>query len=62
MARISAIKLLSSALVGKDYESVALHLIEAGGLKALFPIFMKKGNKKLKKEYKDFSESQEEGK
>ena len=61
MAKIRAIKVIDHALLTPYGHPLAHRFIENFGLKTLFPIFMKKGIKAYKKEYKGFSERQEEG-
>ena len=61
MARIRAIKVIDHALLTAYGHPLAHRFIEGFGLKTLFPLFMKKGVKSYKKEYKGFSERQEEG-
>lgn len=61
MARIRAVKVIDHALLSPFGHPLAHRFIENFGLKTLFPLFMKKGVKAYKKEYKGFSERQEEG-
>ncbi|KAI8084798.1 Catenin-beta-like protein [Halteromyces radiatus] len=62
LARIRAVKVLNYALSGSDDAAHAncTRFVDAMGLKALFPLFMGKGNKKLKKIHKSFVESEDE--
>ena len=60
MARIYAIKVLSYALSGATSDTLAIHFINAGGMKRIFPIFMGKGTKKLAAAYPDeYAESRD---
>ncbi|KAI8048975.1 Catenin-beta-like protein [Syncephalis plumigaleata] len=61
-ARLRALKVISHAVGGHDDASTdcAQRLIDANGLGPLFAAFMQKGNKKLKKTYKAFSETEDE--
>ena len=61
MARIRAVKVIDHALLTPQGQPLAHRFIEAMGLKTLFAAFMKKGIKAYKKEYKSFSEKEEEG-
>ena len=61
MARIRAIKVIDHALLTPFGHPLAHRFIDILGLKTLFPLFMKKGIKSYKKDYKSFSERQEEG-
>lgn len=60
MARIRAIKVIDHALLTSYGHPLAHRFIDCFGLKTLFPIFMKKGAKAYKKQYRGFSERQEE--
>ncbi|RKP05493.1 hypothetical protein THASP1DRAFT_32667 [Thamnocephalis sphaerospora] len=61
-ARLRALKVISHAVSGHDATSTAscTRLVEARGLGPLFSAFMQKGNRKYKKEYKSFSETEDE--
>ncbi|KAI9591248.1 Catenin-beta-like protein [Syncephalis fuscata] len=61
-ARLRALKVISHAVGGHDMASTACaqRLVDARGLGPLFSAFMQKGNKKIKKVYKSFSESEDE--
>ncbi|KAJ3136177.1 hypothetical protein HK100_001951 [Physocladia obscura] len=52
MARMRALKVLTHAMTGDGGSECSDRFIEALGLKTLFPIFMHKGLKTYKKEYK----------
>lgn len=62
LARIRAVKVLNYALNGDEGGRLrAIRFVDASGLKALFPLFMGKGNKKLKKSHQSaFIESEDE--
>ncbi|KAJ3346144.1 hypothetical protein HDU83_003349 [Entophlyctis luteolus] len=60
MARMRALKTLTHAMTGPGGEECANRFIDAFGLKSLFPIFMHKGLKSYKKEYKAHLESEED--
>ncbi|KAI9476317.1 MAG: Catenin-beta-like protein [Benjaminiella poitrasii] len=61
LARIRAVKVLNYALNGEDSRERCVRFVDASGLKVLFPLFMGKGNKKLKKSHNSaFSESEDE--
>lgn len=61
LARIRAVKVLNYALSGEDGKDRCIRFVDVSGLKALFPLFMGKGNKKLKKSHQSaFIESEEE--
>ncbi|GAN06851.1 DUF1716-domain-containing protein [Mucor ambiguus] len=62
LARIRAIKVLNYALSGQEGgRDRCIRFVDASGLKALFPLFMGKGNKKLKKSHHSaFNESEDE--
>ncbi|CDS13681.1 hypothetical protein LRAMOSA05855 [Lichtheimia ramosa] len=61
LARIRAMKALNYALSGEAGRGNCLRFVEAMGLKVLFPIFMGKGIKKLKKTHsKSFVETEDE--
>ncbi|ORZ19583.1 Catenin-beta-like protein [Absidia repens] len=62
LARIRAVKVLNYALAGDSEMARAncFRFVDATGLKALFPLFMGKGNKKLKKVHKSFVEAEDE--
>ncbi|KND01221.1 uncharacterized protein SPPG_04312 [Spizellomyces punctatus DAOM BR117] len=59
MSRMRALKVLDHAMLGADGASCCNHFVDILGLKTLFPAFMRKGMKKYKKEYKSFSEAEE---
>lgn len=61
MARIRAVKVLNYALNGEDARDRCIRFVDVAGLKTLFPLFMGKGNKKLKKSHQSaFIESEDE--
>ncbi|KAI8331898.1 Catenin-beta-like protein [Chlamydoabsidia padenii] len=62
LSRIRAVKVLNYALSGDGEAARAncFRFVDATGLKAIFPLFMGKGNKKLKKIHKSFVESEDE--
>ncbi|KAJ3012777.1 UNVERIFIED_CONTAM: hypothetical protein HDU68_001032 [Siphonaria sp. JEL0065] len=60
MARMRALKVLSHAMTGPGGDACSNRFIDASGLKTLFPIFMHKGLKAYKKEYKSHSELEED--
>ncbi|CAG8598044.1 17039_t:CDS:10 [Acaulospora morrowiae] len=60
MSRMRSIKVLDHALSTPDGTSCCERFVEIFGLKTLFSAFMRKGLKKLKKTYKNFSEAEEE--
>ncbi|KAI8922394.1 DUF1716-domain-containing protein [Powellomyces hirtus] len=60
MARMRAIKVLSHAMLGANGAACCSHFVEIFGLKTLFPLFMRKGLKTYKKEYKSHSDSEED--
>ncbi|KAJ3190594.1 hypothetical protein HK101_008572 [Irineochytrium annulatum] len=60
MARMRALKVLDHALTGESGKACCTKFVEGAGLKAIFPIFMKKGLKAYRKEYKSHSESEED--
>ncbi|CAO3683939.1 unnamed protein product [Umbelopsis vinacea] len=60
MARIRAVKVLDYALSTPAGTANCYRFVESLGLKTLFPMFMRKGVKKLKKAYKAYSETEEE--
>ncbi|KAI9356034.1 Catenin-beta-like protein, partial [Pilaira anomala] len=61
LSRIRAVKVLNYALSGDDGRERSIRFVDVGGLKALFPLFMGKGNKKLKKSHHSaFVESEDE--
>ncbi|KAJ3150840.1 hypothetical protein HDU89_002837 [Geranomyces variabilis] len=60
MARMRAVKVLSHAMLGRSGGACCAHFVEIYGLKALFPLLMRKGAKTYKKTYKSFSESEED--
>ncbi|KAI8994501.1 Catenin-beta-like protein [Pilobolus umbonatus] len=49
LARIRAVKVLNYALSGVDGRDRCIRFVDIAGLKALFPLFMGRGYKKLKK-------------
>lgn len=63
MARMRALKVVDHALTGtgKAAESLCRQWIEVLGLKTLFAVFMRKGTKALRKQYKAWSEVEEDG-
>ncbi|KAF9582965.1 hypothetical protein BGW38_010513 [Lunasporangiospora selenospora] len=60
MARIRAVKVLDYAMSTKAGTANCLRFVEIKGLKTLFSVFSRKGVEKLKKQYKFFSEVEEE--
>ena len=60
MARIKAVKVIDHALLTSHGKQLATHFIDIYGLKTLFSLFMRKGVKTYKKDYKSYSESEEE--
>ncbi|KAI8881252.1 DUF1716-domain-containing protein [Backusella circina FSU 941] len=61
LARIRAIKVLNYALAGPEGKDLCLKFVDATGLKYLFPLFMGKGSRKLKKSHKSsYNESEDE--
>ncbi|CAG8541164.1 6682_t:CDS:10 [Paraglomus brasilianum] len=60
MARMRAMKVLDYAMSTPDGAGNCERFVEIFGLKTLFATFMRKGIKKLRKSYKNFSEAQEE--
>nr|CAG8539392.1 13438_t:CDS:10 [Entrophospora candida] len=60
MSRTRAVKVLDHALSTPEGLANCEKFVEIFGLKTLFASFMGKGNKKLKKSYKGFSEIEEE--
>ncbi|CAO3698956.1 hypothetical protein G6F70_007269 [Rhizopus microsporus] len=61
LSRIRAVKVLNYALSGENGRERCMRFVEVSGLKYLFPLFMGKGNKKLKKTHHSaFSESEDE--
>jgi beta-catenin-like protein 1 len=61
MSRMRAIKVVDHALLGVHGATCANRFVEILGLKALFSAIMKKGAKKYKKEYPDYSLLEEDG-
>jgi beta-catenin-like protein 1 len=62
LARIRAVKVLNYALAGSESKELCLRFVDAAGLKHLFPLFMGKGSRKLKKSHQSsYSESEDEG-
>lgn len=61
MSRMRALKVLDHALLGQESRECCAHFVEILGLKTLFALLMQKGTKKYKKEYKSFSEAEEDG-
>ncbi|KAJ3280005.1 hypothetical protein HK104_000993 [Borealophlyctis nickersoniae] len=63
MSRMRALKVLDHALLGRiESREFSTRFVEILGLKTLFAVFMQKGMKKYKKEYKAFSETEADGK
>ncbi|KAI7859083.1 Catenin-beta-like protein [Circinella umbellata] len=61
LGRIRAMKVLNYAMTSEAGRGNCLRFVDAQGLKVLFPIFMGKGTKKLKKTHsKTFIESEDE--
>ncbi|CEG68080.1 hypothetical protein RMATCC62417_07673 [Rhizopus microsporus] len=61
LSRVRAVKVLNYALSGENGRERCMRFVEVSGLKYLFPLFMGKGNKKLKKTHHSaFSESEDE--
>jgi beta-catenin-like protein 1 len=61
MARIYALKVLNHSLSGTGGEALALHFMDAGGMKRAFPIFLGQGVRKLANAYvNEFSESKDD--
>ncbi|KAG1449762.1 hypothetical protein G6F46_007877 [Rhizopus delemar] len=61
LSRIRAVKVLNYALSGEEGRERCVRFVDVSGLKYLFPLFMGKGNKKLKKSHSSaFSESEDE--
>ncbi|KAI9336574.1 Catenin-beta-like protein [Obelidium mucronatum] len=60
MARMRALKVLSHAMTGEGGAECCHRFVDGLGLKTLFPIFMHKGLKSYKKEYKTHSETEED--
>ncbi|KAJ3102727.1 hypothetical protein HDU97_000340 [Phlyctochytrium planicorne] len=60
MAKMRALKVLDHALLGDAGKGCCSRFIEILGLKTLFPLFMKKGQRAYRKSYKSYSESDEE--
>jgi beta-catenin-like protein 1 len=61
MARMGALRCLNISCLGAEGHQVSMRLFDVSGLKTLFPIFMGKGNRLYRKEYKEFSEGRDEG-
>ena len=61
MSRTRSLKVMNYALSGPEGAASCVRFVENLGLKTLFSALMRKGSKKLKKSYKRFSESEEEG-
>ncbi|KAI8622813.1 Catenin-beta-like protein [Chytriomyces sp. MP71] len=60
MSRMRALKVLTHAITGEGGDVCSNQFVEALGLKTLFPIFMHKGLRAYKKEYKAHSETEED--
>ncbi|KAI8638413.1 DUF1716-domain-containing protein [Parasitella parasitica] len=62
LSRIRAVKVLNYALSGDEGgRDRCIRFVDASGLKSLFPLFMGKGNRKLKKSHHSaFNESEDE--
>ncbi|CEG80476.1 hypothetical protein RMATCC62417_14809 [Rhizopus microsporus] len=61
LSRVRAVKVLNYALSGENGRERCMRFVEVSGLKYLFPLFMGKGNKKLKKTHHSaFNESEDE--
>ncbi|KAG1451490.1 hypothetical protein G6F56_008071 [Rhizopus delemar] len=60
LSRIRSVKVLNYALSGEESRERCLRFVNVSGLKYLFPLFMGKGNKKLKKSQNAFNESEDE--
>ncbi|KAI9342789.1 DUF1716-domain-containing protein [Zopfochytrium polystomum] len=60
MSRMRALKVLSHALLGDDGADCCETFVQKMGLKAFFPIFMRKGLRSYRKEYKTHSEHEED--
>lgn len=61
MSRMRSIKVLDFAMSTPEGAACCVRFVDVFGLKTLFSTFMRKGAKKLKKSYKSYSESEEEG-
>ncbi|CAG8532100.1 2926_t:CDS:10, partial [Racocetra fulgida] len=61
MMKMRSIKVLDYALSTPEGANSCERFVEIFGLKTLFSTFMRKGLKKFKKNYKSFSEAEEEG-
>ncbi|CAG8478240.1 13480_t:CDS:10, partial [Acaulospora colombiana] len=60
MSRMRSIKVLDHALSTPEGANCCERFVDIFGLRTLFSAFMRKGLKKLKKTYKNFSEAEEE--
>ncbi|KAJ3215401.1 hypothetical protein HDU67_000446 [Dinochytrium kinnereticum] len=60
MSRMRTLKVIDHACLGDAGKGCCERFIEIMGLKSIFPIFMKKGQRSYKKEYKAYSEVEEE--
>ncbi|CAO3640850.1 unnamed protein product [Cunninghamella blakesleeana] len=60
LARIKAVKVLNYAMTGEIGRDSCVRFVDCSGLKSLFPLFMAKGTKKLKKAHKSFVEQEDE--
>lgn len=62
LSRFRALRVLNYAMLGEGAQDVCDHFVKSQGLKVLFPLFMKKHIKKLKKEFgKYFVEREQDG-
>ncbi|KAJ3037352.1 hypothetical protein HDV00_001777 [Rhizophlyctis rosea] len=60
MSRMRALKVIDHALMGTDSAELCARFVEIMGLRTLFPILMRKGLKQFRKEYKGYSEAEED--
>ena len=61
MSRMRALKVIDHALMGAESAALCAHFVANMGLRTLFPVFMRKGIKQFRKEYKAYSEAEEDG-
>ncbi|KAJ3046658.1 hypothetical protein HK097_000660 [Rhizophlyctis rosea] len=60
MSRMRALKVIDHALMGAESAALCAYFVENMGLRTLFPVFMRKGIRQFRKEYKTYSEAEED--